>query len=325
MFEYWKSTFGLKEQFVYDELYRFARKGEGTITVSCAQQVAIDIFNGILFDHPELFYVSGLVQTVYRYPNTEVIIKRLFNPSQTAQLSSCMREAAERIKGEGGDVEQIERNVCKYLARSVSYAIDIDYNQNAAAALCYKRAQCSGIAKAAKYLFDGAGVKSLVVPGEVSHEGRSGSHAWNIVEVNGKWYHLDPTLILGANLPPTATVHYPFFNYSDALIRKTHRWKKRTPVCGDDKFDRLAERNAAGVGAGVQMPTVHSEAELEALIIKQNLNGEIKFFFEGGQPLPEKQKTLHGWTGSVLQRHGFAGQYGVGYEGGVWIVTLKRA
>lgn len=325
MFEYWKSTFGLKEQFIYDEIYRFAREGEGTITVSCAPQVAIDIFNSILFDHPELFYVSGLVQTAYRYPNTDVTLKRLFNPSQIAQLSSCMSGVAERFKGAGGDVEQIERNVMEYLVRNVRYALNDDYNQNAAAALCYKRAQCSGIAKAAKFLFDGAGVKSLVVPGEVSHEGRSGSHAWNIVEVNGKWYHLDPTLILGANLRPSATIHYPFFNYSDALIRKTHRWKGRTPMCGDDKFDRLAERNFAGVNPGTNLPTVHSEAEIEALIVKQNLNGVIKFFFEGGQPLPEKQKTLHAWTGSVLQKHRFAGQYGVGYENGIWIVTLQRA
>lgn len=50
--------------------------------------------------------------------------------------------------------------------------------------------QCNGYAKAMQYLCDKAGIVSMVVTGETPE---GASHAWNVVDVDGKWYNLDCT------------------------------------------------------------------------------------------------------------------------------------
>ncbi len=50
--------------------------------------------------------------------------------------------------------------------------------------------QCAGYAKAIQYLCDKAGITCMVVTGETA-EGQS--HAWNVVDVDGKWYNFDVT------------------------------------------------------------------------------------------------------------------------------------
>ena len=50
--------------------------------------------------------------------------------------------------------------------------------------------QCSGYAKAMKYLCDQAGINCMVITGN-NKDGSS--HAWNIVDVDGAWYNIDVT------------------------------------------------------------------------------------------------------------------------------------
>lgn len=81
--------------------------------------------------------------------------------------------------------------------------------------------QCAGYAKAMQYLCDKAGIVSMVVTGETA----SGqTHAWNVVDVDGKWYNLDATWddpIL--NTPNYKNIRYNFFLVPDSGIHNlTH-------------------------------------------------------------------------------------------------------
>lgn len=81
--------------------------------------------------------------------------------------------------------------------------------------------QCAGYAKAMQYLCDKAGIVSMVVTGETT----SGqTHAWNVVDVDGKWYNLDATWddpIL--NTPNYKNIRYNFFLVPDSGIHNiTH-------------------------------------------------------------------------------------------------------
>lgn len=76
--------------------------------------------------------------------------------------------------------------------------------------------QCAGYAKAIQYLCDKAGITCMVVTGETD---KGQSHAWNVVDVDGKWYNLDVTWddpILST--PNYKNVRYNFFLVPDAKI-----------------------------------------------------------------------------------------------------------
>lgn len=81
--------------------------------------------------------------------------------------------------------------------------------------------QCAGYAKAMQYLCDKAGIVSMVVTGE-TNEGQT--HAWNVVDIDGKWYNLDATWddpILST--PNYKNIRYNFFLVPDSGIHNiTH-------------------------------------------------------------------------------------------------------
>ena len=68
------------------------------------------------------------------------------------------------------------------------------FNQNAGTCLVQNKAQCSGIARAIKYLCDYIGLWCIVITGDIDDKATHtvGPHAWNIVRIDGKYYHLVP-------------------------------------------------------------------------------------------------------------------------------------
>ena len=71
--------------------------------------------------------------------------------------------------------------------------------------------QCAGYAKGMQYLCDKAGIVSMVVTGETT----SGqTHAWNVVDVDGKWYNLDATW----DDPILSTPNYKNIRYNYFLV-----------------------------------------------------------------------------------------------------------
>ncbi len=81
--------------------------------------------------------------------------------------------------------------------------------------------QCAGYAKAMQYLCDKAGITSMVVTGETN---KGQTHAWNVVDIDGKWYNLDATWddpILST--PNYKNIRYKYFLIPDSGIHNiTH-------------------------------------------------------------------------------------------------------
>ena len=75
-----------------------------------------------------------------------------------------------------------------YIIKKTSYDQNLEY-YSAYAALIGNSAVCQGYTLAAYRLFTGAGLESRIITGYAG----GGSHAWNIVKVDGKWYNIDLT------------------------------------------------------------------------------------------------------------------------------------
>ena len=93
------------------------------------------------------------------------------------------------------------------------------------------KAVCEGISKAMQLLLVNCGVKCQTVTGARNTE----PHMWNIVKVNGNWYHVDTTWDAAGFLQ-----RYDYLNLSDKLIQKTHKINKLSKTSEDfSRTDRL--------------------------------------------------------------------------------------
>ena len=60
-------------------------------------------------------------------------------------------------------------------------------------ALIGKQAVCQGYALAFQKFIDAMGIEGQIVKGDIKTDVASGSHAWNVVKLNGAWYSVDCT------------------------------------------------------------------------------------------------------------------------------------
>lgn len=109
----------------------------------------------------------------------------------------------------------VERREVKGQTESVAW--------NAYGALVERKAVCEGIACAFKMLCERVGLPCIVVLGHTPN----GRHAWNIVCVQGRFYHVDCTWDLRSELAIRVPyARYRYFNLPDPIIAANH-----TPEC----------------------------------------------------------------------------------------------
>ncbi len=127
---------------------------------------------------------------------------------------------------------------CKYSEEVNQYSESDIYR--AYGALVNREAVCNGYAEALTLLLECAGVNSMFVTGTA--EGIE--HAWNLVELDGKWYHLDATW--DDPLPDRGeSVIHPYLNVTDSIIEKSHTWKREDyPQAWDMEYNYYVQKNA---------------------------------------------------------------------------------
>ena len=81
--------------------------------------------------------------------------------------------------------------VYKWMLTYCNYNTNSAYNQNIDSALVRRNSVCTGYAKAAQYLFKLLGIESCLVFGRLNNDNEGGRHCCNIVNIEGRYYHLD--------------------------------------------------------------------------------------------------------------------------------------
>ncbi|MEF2967527.1 transglutaminase domain-containing protein [Paenibacillus sp. M1] len=86
-------------------------------------------------------------------------------------------------------------------------------------------AVCQGYTLLAYKLLEKAGIANLIV------EGTAGSrlHAWNLVKLDNRWYHLDTTWDDPLS-PSGQQPSYKYYLLTDSQIRRDHNWKNKYPA-----------------------------------------------------------------------------------------------
>lgn len=225
-FELHKQKLPLNERIAYDRL----RNGISTFQQSIKLPFISDknlttIYSAVLYDHPEFFYT-----TEFRY-TTGGLLSITCSPVYTcssAFAKEAIRKAKERVRGLmsiATNLNEYEKELAvhDFLCQGVRYSTEMGKDaHNIIGALIYGASVCEGIAKAAKFIFDQLGMESCVVGGEAKNPSlrREESHAWNIVRINGDYYHLDITF---DNTIKKSVLRYDYFNLPDNEISYDHK------------------------------------------------------------------------------------------------------
>ena len=157
-----------------------------------------DINNGavrsIINSHPEFISLSG----GYTYwTSGSSITKIAFTNAKEEQqeLDAALQEVKSKIDTSGMSDEEIVLAYHEYLTSTVAYAYEDYFNGTIAAnhgydmygALVKHSCVCQGYAETMFYLLREAGLSCVIASSE------NINHAWNIVKIHGKWYHIDAT------------------------------------------------------------------------------------------------------------------------------------
>ncbi|WP_434610825.1 S-layer homology domain-containing protein [Bacillus paranthracis] len=160
---------------------------------------------------------------------------------QTEYVMKQAKAIVSSITQVGMDDHEKVKAIHDYVVKHVSY--DTSYKAYTAyEALVNRSAVCQGYALLTYQLLKEAGIENHFVVGT----GDGQPHAWNLVKIENKWYHLDTTF--DDPLPDEqGRVTYSYFNLSDEQITRNHEWNRGDyPQATTNYYSTLTNKIAAG-------------------------------------------------------------------------------
>lgn len=217
---------------------------------------AMKVLQVALGDNPQVFYFN---KTQIKLTNS------LFGGKQ---LQFCGTYSSRQIKKMQSDIDKAIRTaleeisllnplsdydklmcIYEYLQDNVTYnSKELEFSckygksmnpasHNAYGALVEKTAVCDGISAAFSLLSQSMGFDCTIVSGSAALRTPSfSSHAWNLICVKDKYYHVDATWDINYK-EQSGDYSYEYFCVDDDLINTNHNWEiNTTPACNGNEL-----------------------------------------------------------------------------------------
>ena len=185
-----------------------------------------DIFFQLRLDCPDIFYVTGFS---YRFAQgseyVELLPQYLFTKCKnTAHLHALAARAAKLGRpAQAASIWEKERYSHYCLCENVRYdKLKKPYSHEIIGPLGQGVGVCEGIAKSVKVLCDALGLWCIIAVSEANPEsGVKYRHAWNILNLDGQYYHLDATF--DGSLSHDGVIRRDYFNLDDSRLFRDHQ------------------------------------------------------------------------------------------------------
>lgn len=202
--------------------------------------------DGALDSDPYTKYVVDRYSFTWRGTSGTARINLNVNYRETAEESAYVDErVAEILKDiiySGMNDHQKIKAIHDYVVQNLKYDTDLQ-KYTAYEGLRTGEAVCQGYTLMTYKLLQGAGFDSRIVEGTAGGQ----LHAWNLVELEKRWYHIDTTWDDPLSAGPLQ-VSYEYYMLTDAQMRKDHRWTLKYPAATTlyrDVLGKLADSGKA--------------------------------------------------------------------------------
>lgn len=224
--DYYK-TYALtdEERRIYDETVKNLGRLKETVTLPVDSNTYSRILEMVRLEQLSFNHIS--MWKLGEYSTAKQGFEVIFNYRLTADEISSMNIAAERaakeiisqLTPEMDDYEKL-KFFHDYLVLNCETDTEDEYADTIYGALVRKKALCEGYTKAFSYLCNLAGIENVIVTGETYVR-----HMWNMVKLNGNWYHVDvtwdkPDDKLHEEYPNV--ILYQYFMVTDSVIKNNH-------------------------------------------------------------------------------------------------------
>ena len=237
-YQYYRNNLASNLQVVYDTIVKSWLAHEENIKLPpfLSKASIEETLLAIIKDHPEIFWVN-YNKCVIRKSLFDTIL--FFSMHYDNQMSHQLSEDA--VAWKTVTVSKLPTSTTDkdkawllfdYLARQVTYGNRSDPSSQTIIGTLSKNhtSICEGIAKSYKFLCDGANIPCIVVFGTVSNSSNFEDHAWNIIETEHGFRHVDVTAELGhAHMAGIATREG--FLHSDYEMQRYQWDRSHTPAC----------------------------------------------------------------------------------------------
>jgi len=209
----------------------------------------LDVFAAYFYDNPECYYISNEYNLttrnygLYQYAFIELTYtvegqKLIEFKNQELQkaaddlINSCIKPGMTDFEKEKAIHDELVKKVSYYEYKDIDNIPALAHT--AYGALVDKRAVCDGYSKAYKLVLDKLGIESIIISGVVDNL----PHAWNLVKLDGNYYHVDVTSDKLDDKSTRYVVH-TYFNVTDEEILDTHTINGRfdVPKCDSKEYD----------------------------------------------------------------------------------------
>ena len=222
------NTLDKEKQGFYMQIEKAILNTEEKITnVKYDSDECLRLFSGYLDDHPGIFWVKPAIGYSTYFEDEEIKHSISFQYTHTDNLAADQRQFiklvnsfSNHLQNEPNDWFKLYR-IYDYLASTIQYSVDY-MDQSMWSVFFNGIGVCAGFARSFQYLALLEGIPAVVVHGYGRNADGSRSdvgHLWVMAELDGKWYHFDPTWGVKDK---NGVVDYTNFCRSQQMIERTH-------------------------------------------------------------------------------------------------------
>ena len=238
---YYYKSLSKQQKAVYDALRQGFDALAPAIRVERLENAELsDVYQRLKLDEPGLWFVVGFTYRFYpQASHVELVPEYLFDKQKIREHRQAVESRIARLTRplQGKSPREKAVAIHDFILENVRYdKLKKSYSHEIIGPLTQGVGVCEGIAKTVKALCDECGVECIVA---LSHDnpdrGVKYRHAWNVVKLEGKWYHVDATF---DNSLQRGVKRYDYFGLDDKRIFRDHeRLVLPLPACSDgDSF-----------------------------------------------------------------------------------------
>lgn len=206
--------------------FDFQWKGKLQECKDTVSQILSDMVNTNPYEYYTMSNIDiALSEANYETQTTTLnfTVKYRTTKSQEDYVTAQINEIVPKLISSSMTTVDKELAIHDWIVNNVQYDTSLT-KYTAYDALANHSAVCEGYALLAYRMLMSADIQVKMVSGTASNGSGSASHAWNLVNIDGSWYHLDTTWDDPTSSRPVLS--HSYFNLTDDEIIKDHTWDK---------------------------------------------------------------------------------------------------